>query len=86
MSQSLSDDMMEGAAEIGAFLDKTPRQTFYLLESGQIDGAFKLGNVWHGRKSIIREGIERREQEAMRQAAAKRAAKVAERAVKRSAR
>jgi hypothetical protein len=57
MSEQLRDDLLTGAKAIGDFIGVTPRQAFYMLESGQIPG-FKLGNKWASRKSKIRGHIE----------------------------
>jgi hypothetical protein len=35
-----------GAANIGAVINKSPTQTFYLLERGLIRGAKKVGRQW----------------------------------------
>jgi hypothetical protein len=39
------DQPIWGAAEIGKVINRNPRQTFYLLESGKID-ATKIGQLW----------------------------------------
>ncbi len=51
-TQSLADDLLTGAEEIGKFIGKTTRQTYYLLENREIPG-FKLGAIWHGRKTTF---------------------------------
>jgi hypothetical protein len=35
-----------GAAEIGRAIGKTTRQAFHLLETGQLQGAKKIGGRW----------------------------------------
>lgn len=35
-----------GAAEIGRAIGKTKRQVFHLLETGQLQGAKKVGSRW----------------------------------------
>jgi hypothetical protein len=56
-------DTLEGATQIANFLNKTVRQAQHLLETRQLP-AFKLGNIWHMRKSKYRAHIERLEAEA----------------------
>lgn len=56
-SDSLADDMLEGADQIGIFIGKTTRQTNHLLEGGRLP-AFKLGGRWHMRRSTWRARIE----------------------------
>ena len=46
------NDLMEGAEEIGSFINKPPRRTYALLEAGHLP-AFKLGSRWHARKTTI---------------------------------
>ena len=52
MNEPLAGDLMRGVGAIAAFLDWTQSQTFHALQSGQLP-AFKLGRVWHARKSTI---------------------------------
>jgi hypothetical protein len=61
MSNTLGDDLVPGVKRIAAYIGKTERQTYHLLETGQLPG-FKLGNMWHIRKSTTLahfEGLER---------------------------
>ena len=51
-TQSLADDLMKGAEEIGKFIGESTRCTYYLLEKGELP-AFKQGfavtaNDWFG--------------------------------------
>ena len=57
----LSDDMLQGAESIAAYLGKEVRQTYHLLERRIIRG-WKWGNVWHARKSTLRRDIEKLEE------------------------
>src|ERR1700740_3178642 len=57
--EALADDIVWGCTNIAAFLGKTERHTFYLLEQGLLYGAFKLGErQWGLSKSQARKGIE----------------------------
>jgi excisionase family DNA binding protein len=56
-SESLSDDMMEGVDCIAAYTRKTRRQIYYLLETRQLP-AFKIGRIWHMRRSTLHRYIE----------------------------
>jgi hypothetical protein len=60
----LSQDTLQGAAAIAAFLGKTERQTNHLLEKKQIP-AFKLGGRWHMRKTTFAAYVQRLEAECM---------------------
>lgn len=54
----LTNDLLNGAEAIGAFLQQSPRQTYHLLETGKLP-AFKLGDrKWQARKSTLRRHIE----------------------------
>jgi hypothetical protein len=57
MIEILSEDLLEGAEAIGAFLGKDPR-TVYYLASRKILPIFKLGAVLHARKSRLAQAIE----------------------------
>ena len=61
---NLADDMLKGAKAIGEHIDEDKRRTFYLLERRLIP-AFKIGALWHMRKSSYRRHIEQLEQAAM---------------------
>lgn len=45
-------DLLWGATEIGAFIRKSPRKTFYLLSTGQIPSR-KLGRQYVSSKSEL---------------------------------
>jgi hypothetical protein len=50
----LADDLLRGAAEIGAFLgNRSPRQTFHWLEKGFVP-ARKVGALWIASKTRLR--------------------------------
>jgi hypothetical protein len=52
MKETLAGDLMRGVGAIAAFLDWTQRQTNHALQCGQLP-AFKIGGIWHARKSTI---------------------------------
>ena len=61
---NISDDLLVGAEAIGAFWGCSKRRAFYMCERKNIP-AFKIGRVWHARKSTLiahvrrLEGVER---------------------------
>jgi hypothetical protein len=59
-TEAFSSDILEGAAAIAAHTGKTLRQAHYLLETGQLP-AFKIGKVWHMRRSTFQRHIEQLE-------------------------
>ncbi len=59
--QPLADDLLTGAEEIGKFIGTTTRRAYYLLEKGELP-AFKLGAIWHGRKTTLLTHITKLEQ------------------------
>jgi hypothetical protein len=61
--QSMADDTLAGVVAIAAYIGKTERQTYHLLETCQLPAAFKLGDRWHLRKSAYRRRIEQLETE-----------------------
>jgi hypothetical protein len=65
VTESVADDLMNGAEEIGQFMGESPRRTYYLLERGLIPG-FKLGSKWQARKSTLIKYIEKLEEGAAR--------------------
>jgi hypothetical protein len=67
---SLGADTLAGAAAIGAFIAKNKRQTEWLLERGALP-AFKIGRIWHMRRSAYLEMIETQERAAMARALGK---------------
>ena len=56
----LSDDLIESANSIAAFLNIPTRRAFYLLERGYLP-AFKIGARWTARKSTLVAHIKRLE-------------------------
>ena len=56
MEHPLADDLMIGARPIAAWLGQPVRQTFYMLENGQLPG-FKIGKKWAARKSTLTQRI-----------------------------
>ena len=54
---TLSDDLLHGANSIASFIGDPPRTVYHLLETGQLPGAFKLGNRWCLRKSTFLRNI-----------------------------
>ena len=62
---TIADDTVEGAAGIAAHIGKPVRQTVHLLESRRLP-AFKIGRIWHMRKSTYRRFIEQREAEVIK--------------------
>lgn len=48
----LTDDLLDGAKEIGGFLRKSPRQTYHLIEAGHIP-VIRLGRRIYARKSEL---------------------------------
>ena len=66
---TLSDDVLTGAAEIAAHLGCSERRSYYMLERRIIPG-FKLGRIWHMRRSTYLAFIEEREAQAAREKAA----------------
>jgi hypothetical protein len=49
--------LLTGAGKIAVFIGKPPRTTYHLLEGEKLP-AFKLGKIWHARKSTLRRHIE----------------------------
>ena len=55
-SQAVQSDFLWGAAEIAEAINRTPRQTHYLLSNGQIQCAQKKGGRWVcSRAALLRE-------------------------------
>lgn len=48
----LSDDLLKGVKQIANHTGDGERRTYYLLEHGLIPG-FKIGAIWHARKSSL---------------------------------
>jgi hypothetical protein len=46
-------DLLWGAAAIARVIGRTPPQTWYLLESGQIKSAKKLGSAGRGGRWVV---------------------------------
>ena len=57
----LKDDLLVNVNAIAEYVNKTPRQVYYLLEHGFLP-AFKLGGLWQARKSTINRHIEQLEE------------------------
>jgi len=62
--QSLADDLLKGAEEIGAFIGGKERRIYHMLETGTLPG-FKWGGIWHARKSTIIKHVDKLEDEAI---------------------
>ena len=60
--EKLANELLRGVPAIADYVGETPRQTYHLLETGQLPG-FKMprGNVWHARKSTLNEHYRRLE-------------------------
>ncbi len=61
MGDQTSDDGVDflwGCKAIAAFIDRTPRQTFHLLEAKKLP-ARKIGAIWVGSKSALTKYIHR---------------------------
>lgn len=54
ISDSLKDDILWGVKALSEEIDRTERQTFYLLETGQLP-AKKVGGRWCSTRSRLRE-------------------------------
>jgi len=52
-AESLADDLLRGAAKIGAFIGLGLRETFYGLQEGHIPGR-KEGRTWVSSKTVLR--------------------------------
>ena len=50
---SLKDDILWGVRAISEEIDRTERQTFYLLETGQLP-AKKIGGRWCSTRTVLR--------------------------------
>ncbi len=59
---TLKDDLLRGAKQIAEFLGEKERRVFYMCETGQLECAFKIGRLWHARRSTLIEELRRREQ------------------------
>ena len=57
---NIGDDLLVGAEAIGAFWGCGKRRAFYLCERGNLP-AFKVGRIWHARKSTLVEHVRRLE-------------------------
>ncbi len=67
MNDDLADDLLDGAAEIGAFMNWNQRRVFYAAEHNLIP-IFRIGNRLCARKSSLRRRIEDLEQRATEEA------------------
>jgi hypothetical protein len=64
----LSDDILQGAAEIAAFLfgdRKQRRRIYWLAENGRLP-VFKLGELLCARKSRLRQHVEEQEEASLK--------------------
>ena len=57
---NLKDDLLGSVNDIAEYVNKTPRQVYYLLERGILPG-FKQGGRWNLRKSTHIAHIEKLE-------------------------
>ncbi len=64
---SLKDDLLGSVNAIAEYVNKSPRQVYYLLEHGHLPG-YKEGGRWHLRKSTHIKQIEKKEAAAIREA------------------
>ncbi len=55
---TLKGDMLSGVKEISRFLGLPERTVFNMLATGRLPGAFKIGAIWHARRTTILKGIE----------------------------
>jgi hypothetical protein len=53
-TETLGGDILRGCVAIAAYIDRAPRETFYLLQGGVLP-AFKQGRIWISTKTRIRE-------------------------------
>jgi excisionase family DNA binding protein len=63
-SDFIDDIVCQGVDEIAAYIRKSKRQTYRLLETGQLP-AFKMGERWHLRPSRYRQHIAELENETL---------------------
>lgn len=63
MTEKLADDLIIGTARIADEIGRTRRQTQHLIDTREIP-AFKLGGKWASLRSSLREGMERRLEQA----------------------
>lgn len=62
-NSNLSEDMLAGAGAIAEFLfgdQKKKKRVYYLVQQGELP-VFRLGDVIHARKSVLRDFIAKRE-------------------------
>lgn len=50
---NLADDLLEGVDQIAEFLGKRPRQVEHLLRCGALPVVFRIGTMWHARRSSL---------------------------------
>lgn len=65
----LSDDLLVGAEAIGDFIGYDTRRTMHVLHSGQIP-AFKIGQIWHAKRSTLTAFIDELDARAVKERAA----------------
>ena len=51
-ARPLRDDLLRGVAEIAEHIGDSERRVYYLCEHDLIP-AFKVGAIWHSRKSVL---------------------------------
>jgi hypothetical protein len=56
----IGDDLISEAKKIAEFWDMPERKCRYMMETGQLPGAFRLGGRWFQSKSAAREDIRAR--------------------------
>jgi hypothetical protein len=58
--EKLADEILKGCPAIADYIGESPRQTYHLLETGQLPG-FKMpnGREWRARKSTLNRHYER---------------------------
>jgi len=49
---NLAGDLLKGVSEIAEYIGESKRRTYYLCEQAIIP-AFKIGSIWHARKSVL---------------------------------
>jgi hypothetical protein len=59
---TLKGDLLRGVKQIADFLGEKERRVFYMCETGQLEGVFKIGRLWHARRSTLIEEVRRREE------------------------
>ena len=55
-AEMLADDVLDGVKEIAAFIGKSERATFHLVQANQLP-IFRLGKKIHARKSELERAL-----------------------------